>query len=119
MCLNPLPPPSGTSCKATYTADGSDPNVAAIKELRTALARLPRQVQALVNRLNGVTRRADGVTVELEGGSYNQVGGRPREIPHDLAHLVVEDELGVWAGSRRWAALGVGESLNLEGTDSR
>ena len=27
------------------------------------------------------------------GGSYNKIGGRPEAIPHDLAHLVVEDEL--------------------------
>lgn len=44
--------------------------------------------------------RSDGVQVELQGGAYNKVGGREREVPHDLAHLIVEDELdlrrGVW-----------------------
>lgn len=45
-------------------------------------------------------QRPDGVVVELDGGAYNRVGGVPGELPHDLAHLVVEDELalrsGVW-----------------------
>jgi hypothetical protein len=39
--------------------------------------------------------RGDGVLIELEGGSYNQVGV---EVPHDIAHLVVEDELGLDRG---------------------
>lgn len=44
--------------------------------------------------------RADGLVVEFQGGAYNKVGGPDRELPHDLAHLIVEDELrldrGVW-----------------------
>jgi len=45
-------------------------------------------------------RRADGCVVELEGGSWNRIGGVERELPHDLAHLVVESGLafpmGLW-----------------------
>ncbi len=44
--------------------------------------------------------RPDGLRVELDGGSYNKVGDPPAPVPHDLAHLIVEDELaltgGVW-----------------------
>jgi hypothetical protein len=51
-------------------------------------------------RYRSVLHRPDGVAVEFEGGSYNKVGGRPGAVPHDVAHLVVEDELaltgGVW-----------------------
>jgi hypothetical protein len=47
-----------------------------------------------------VLRRAHGVEVELDGGAYNGIGGPAGEVPHDIAHLVVEDELrlklGVW-----------------------
>ena len=57
-------------------------------------------VKGETRRYRSFLHRGDGVTVELEGGSYNEVGGRHREVPHDLAHLVVEDELdlamGVW-----------------------
>lgn len=57
-------------------------------------------VKGETRRYRSLFHRGDGVTVELEGGSYNEVGGRHREVPHDLAHLVVEDELdlamGVW-----------------------
>jgi hypothetical protein len=45
-------------------------------------------------------RRSDGCVVELEGGSWNRIGGAERELPHDLAHLVVEGALafpmGLW-----------------------
>lgn len=51
-------------------------------------------------RYRSSLRRADGLEVEFAGGSYNRVGGPARELPHDLAHLIVEDELdlrqGVW-----------------------
>jgi len=50
--------------------------------------------------------RADGVVVEFEGGAYNRVGGSPGELPHDLAHLVVEDELGLDQGV--WGVLAAG-----------
>ncbi len=52
-------------------------------------------------RYRSVLHRPDGIDVALEGGSYNKLGPRHgAEVPHDLAHLVVEDELalthGVW-----------------------
>jgi hypothetical protein len=51
-------------------------------------------------RYRSLLHRPDGLTVEFEGGSYNKLGGRPDAVPHDLAHLIVEDELaltgGVW-----------------------
>jgi len=51
-------------------------------------------------RYRSVLRRPDGVEVELEGGAYNAIGGPVGEIPHDVAHLVVEEALrlerGVW-----------------------
>ncbi|HST43263.1 MAG TPA: hypothetical protein VLK58_27295 [Conexibacter sp.] len=50
--------------------------------------------------------RADGVVVEFEGGAWNKVGGRPGELPHDLAHLIVEDELGLREGV--WGVLAAG-----------
>jgi hypothetical protein len=51
-------------------------------------------------------RRADGLEVELEGGSYNRVGGPAGEVPHDLAHLIVEDEFGLTGGV--WGVLAAG-----------
>jgi hypothetical protein len=51
-------------------------------------------------RYRSLLHRPDGVDVEFEGGSYNKLGGRRGVIPHDIAHLIVEDELalacGVW-----------------------
>ena len=63
--------------------------------------RRPRVVPAgQTRRYRSRLHRPDGVEVELDGGSYNRVGGPDAELPHDLAHLVVEDELalreGVW-----------------------
>jgi hypothetical protein len=49
-------------------------------------------------RYRTLFERRDGVQVEMEGGPYNQVGGPHAEIPHDLAHLVVESELGLDGG---------------------
>ncbi|WP_245604177.1 hypothetical protein [Patulibacter minatonensis] len=49
-------------------------------------------------RYRSIVRRRDGVVVELDGGGYNQVGGPARRIPHDLAHAVVEDALGLDSG---------------------
>lgn len=48
----------------------------------------------------------DGLVIELDGGGYNQVGGPARELPHDLAHFVVEDRLGLDAGL--WGILAAG-----------
>jgi hypothetical protein len=48
-------------------------------------------------RYRSLLHRPDGVTVEFDGGAYNKV---PERVPHDIAHLIVEDELrltrGVW-----------------------
>jgi hypothetical protein len=42
-----------------------------------------------------LARRPDGVTVHLRGGSYNRF---EPPLPHDIAHLVVERELGLRQG---------------------
>jgi hypothetical protein len=56
-------------------------------------------IKGETTRYRSVLHRPDGVQVEFEGGSYNKIGGG-EAIPHDLAHLIVEDELalarGVW-----------------------
>ena len=49
-------------------------------------------------RYHSVLQRADGVSVRLEGGSYNRIGRDPARVPHDIAHLVVEDAFGLAAG---------------------
>ena len=57
-------------------------------------------------RYRSVLRRADGVEVELAGGSYNRVAPPAVEVPHDIAHLVVEEELGLERGI--WGVLAAG-----------
>lgn len=57
-------------------------------------------------RYGSLLHRADGVVVAFEGGAFNKVGGKAGEVPHDLAHLVVEDELGL--GSGVWGVLAAG-----------
>ena len=57
-------------------------------------------------RYRSTLHRADGVAVALEGGSWNTIGGRPGRVPHDLAHLVVERELGLDRGL--WGVLAAG-----------
>lgn len=57
-------------------------------------------------RYRSLLHRPDGVDVCLDGGAYNRVGGRAGEVPHDIAHLVVEDELGLRAGV--WGVLVAG-----------
>ncbi len=57
-------------------------------------------------RYHSVLHRVDGVDVQLDGGAYNDVGGRAGEVPHDIAHLVVEDELGLALGV--WGVLAAG-----------
>jgi hypothetical protein len=57
-------------------------------------------------RYRSVLERPDGVAVELDGGGYNQVGGPARRIPHDLAHFVVEDALGLDFGL--WGVIAAG-----------
>jgi hypothetical protein len=55
-------------------------------------------------RYRSILHRADGVEVELDGGAYNRLG--KREVPHDIAHLIVEDELGLDRGV--WGVLAAG-----------
>ena len=55
-------------------------------------------------RYRSILHRADGVEVELDGGAYNRLG--ERELPHDIAHLIVEDELGLDRGV--WGVLAAG-----------
>ncbi|MGD9573500.1 MAG: hypothetical protein AB7V62_16605 [Thermoleophilia bacterium] len=57
-------------------------------------------------RYRSLLHRDDGVTVEFDGGAWNRVGGPARELPHDLAHLIVEDELGLRRGV--WGVLAAG-----------
>jgi hypothetical protein len=57
-------------------------------------------------RYRSVLTRADGVEVELDGGAYNRVGGAAGEVPHDIAHLIVEEELGLESGV--WGVLAAG-----------
>jgi hypothetical protein len=56
-------------------------------------------IKAETNRYRSRLHRPDGVQVEFEGGSYNRLGGG-KSVPHDIAHLIVEDEIaltcGVW-----------------------
>jgi hypothetical protein len=63
-------------------------------------------VRGETRRYRARLQRPDGVAVELDGGSYNRVGGPAGELPHDLAHLVVEDELGLRSGV--WGVLVAG-----------
>jgi hypothetical protein len=76
---------------------------AAFTSARDHLRRVTAGVEFIkgkTNRYRSVLHRPDGVEVELEGGSYNKLGARSGSIPHDIAHLIVEDELaltgGVW-----------------------
>lgn len=62
----------------------------------------PRRYHSLLERL-------DGVTVRLEGGSYNKVGGDPRGVPHDIAHFLVEEGLGLRSGL--WGVLAAGGTV--------
>jgi hypothetical protein len=53
-----------------------------------------------------VLHRFDGVSVRLEGSSYNRIGGEVGRLPHDIAHLIVEDAFGL--GDGRWGTLAAG-----------
>jgi hypothetical protein len=57
-------------------------------------------------RYRSLLHRRDGLLIELDGGGYNKVGGPARELPHDLAHFVVEDGLRLEAGL--WGVLAAG-----------
>ena len=57
-------------------------------------------------RYRSVLHRHDGLVIELDGGGYNKVGGPAGELPHDLAHFVVEDALELESGL--WGVLAAG-----------
>ena len=57
-------------------------------------------------RYRSTLHRHDGVTVALDGGSWNRIGGGVGRVPHDLAHLIVERELGLDRGL--WGVLAAG-----------
>jgi hypothetical protein len=57
-------------------------------------------------RYHSVLHRFDGVSVRLEGGSYNRIRGEVGRVPHDIAHLIVEDALGLGGGL--WGTLAAG-----------
>jgi len=63
-------------------------------------------VRGAGTRYRAVVRRSDGVVLELDGGGYNKVGGPVDRVPHDLAHFVVEDRLGLVAGL--WGVIAAG-----------
>ena len=52
---------------------------------------------------HSLAQRPDGVVVRLKGGSYNRLDP---PLPHDVAHLVVEDELGLEHGV--WGVIAAG-----------
>lgn len=74
-----------------------------------SLARMPQLTVVFEKspgrRYRSLIRRADGVTVAFEGGAYNRVGDGA-ELPHDLAHLIVERELGLGQGV--WGVIAAG-----------
>lgn len=63
-------------------------------------------VKSAGTRYHSLLERADGAQVRLEGGSWNKIGGQPGRVPHDIAHLIVERELGLHAGL--WGVLVAG-----------
>lgn len=69
-------------------------------------------------RYHSTLRRRDGVTVRLEGGSYNQIGGPVRRVPHDIVHRIVEHHFGLDAGL--WGVLAAGGTVqNASFVDGR
>ncbi|MDX8151843.1 hypothetical protein SK069_09580 [Patulibacter brassicae] len=57
-------------------------------------------------RYHSLLQRRDGVTIRLLGTGQERIGGPVGELPHDLAHLVVEDALGLAHGL--WGTLAAG-----------
>jgi hypothetical protein len=55
---------------------------------------------------HSVLLRPDGVSVALRGGGFNRIGGDPERVPHDIAHLVVEEAFALPAGL--WGVLASG-----------
>ena len=60
-------------------------------------------------RYHSVLHRSDGVQVRLEGGSWNKVGGPAGRVPHDIAHLLVEEAFGLDRGL--WGVLAAGGTV--------
>ena len=57
-------------------------------------------------RYRSTLHRADGAVIGLDGGSWDRIGGPIGRVPHDLAHLVVEEQLGLTRGL--WGVLAAG-----------
>lgn len=69
-------------------------------------------------RYHSLLHRSDGVTVRLEGGSWNKVGGPAGRVPHDIAHLLVEEAFGLDRGL--WGVLAAGGTVqNASVVDGR
>ena len=63
-------------------------------------------------RYHSTFTRPDGAVLKLQGGSYNKLGGGVR-VPHDIAHLIVEQTLELRGGL--WGTIAVGGLvMNLE-----
>lgn len=60
-------------------------------------------------RYHSILHRRDGVEVRLEGGSWNKVGGPAQRVPHDIAHLLVEEAFGLDRGL--WGVLAAGGTV--------
>lgn len=58
-----------------------------------------------LGRYHSVFERPDGAVLRLEGGSYNKLGGGVR-VPHDIAHLLVEQAFTLRRGL--WGTLAAG-----------
>jgi hypothetical protein len=65
-----------------------------------------------LGRYHSTFTRPDGATLKLQGGSYNKLGGGVR-VPHDIAHLIVEQTLQLRGGL--WGVIAEGGLvMNLE-----
>lgn len=65
-----------------------------------------------LGRYHSTFTRPDGAILKLQGGSYNKLGGGVR-VPHDIAHLIVEQTLELRGGL--WGTIAVGGLvMNLE-----
>jgi hypothetical protein len=62
--------------------------------------------QGTGTRYRSTLHRLDGAVIALDGGSWNRIGGPVGRVPHDLAHLIVEQELGLAHGL--WGVLAEG-----------
>ena len=58
-----------------------------------------------LGRYHSIFERPDGAVLRLEGGSYNKLGGGMR-VPHDIAHLLVEQAFELRRGL--WGTLAAG-----------